>query len=186
MIYPRDDERAIRRAADGGGLDEVRIAAAGTGRAHAGGLQVDYRRTNRFLRITLFLFGLLIINAVVGLFAVMLDLHGRVRYSPADRLRCGLRPRAVGDRALSPVSLWHRGSDRGVRRGLFRSRVCAARGQRFLQPAAVSGPRRCCVHHLQALRVSVRGHRGSPVRRRHPLEFRFLTGRHHAPAVRRS
>jgi hypothetical protein len=37
-------------------------------------LQVDLRRTNRFLRVTLFLFGYMIVNSVVGLFAVFLDL----------------------------------------------------------------------------------------------------------------
>ena len=61
MIYPRDDERAIRvrRMVDD-------WAASGLlredQRQHMRGeLQVDYRRTNMFLRVTLFLFASLII-----------------------------------------------------------------------------------------------------------------------------
>jgi len=75
MIYPRDDERAIRiqgMVSDwaASGL----IDAEQRGRMMAD-LEVDYRRTNRFLRITLFLFGYLIINAFAGLFAATLDLR---------------------------------------------------------------------------------------------------------------
>lgn len=71
--YADDQERIIRvrRVADewmrSGLIDapqHERIAA---------GLQVDLRRTNRFLRLTLFGFGLLIIGAAVGLVAVTLD-----------------------------------------------------------------------------------------------------------------
>jgi hypothetical protein len=73
MIYPRDDERAIRvqRMVDDwtkSGLlqpePRERIQAD---------LAVDYRRTNKFLRITLFLFGFLIVHAIVGLIALMSD-----------------------------------------------------------------------------------------------------------------
>ncbi len=71
--YADDQERIIRvkRLADewaASGLIDApqheRIAA---------GLQVDLRRTNRFLRLTLFGFGLLIIGAAVGLVVVTLD-----------------------------------------------------------------------------------------------------------------
>jgi len=76
MIYPRDDERAIRvqRMVDdwtASGLlqekqrERMRLE-----------LQVDYRRTNLFLRLTLFLFAALIIGALVGLAFVVFDLEG--------------------------------------------------------------------------------------------------------------
>jgi len=75
MIYPRDDERAIRvqRMVDdwtASGLlqekqrERMRLE-----------LQVDYRRTNLFLRLTLFLFAALIIGALVGLAFVVFDLE---------------------------------------------------------------------------------------------------------------
>jgi hypothetical protein len=38
-------------------------------------LEVDLRRTNRFLRATLFVFGFLIVNAVTGLVAIVLDMN---------------------------------------------------------------------------------------------------------------
>ena len=73
MIYPRDDERAIRvqRMLDDwtkSGLlqDDQRIRMLAD-------VQVDYRRTNRFLRITLFLFGYLITMAMFGLLTVTFD-----------------------------------------------------------------------------------------------------------------
>ena len=73
MIYPRDDERAMRvqRMLDDwttSGLlsDEQRQRMRAD-------VAVDYRRTNRFLRATLFLFGYLILNALFGLMAVLLD-----------------------------------------------------------------------------------------------------------------
>ena len=73
--YADDQERIIRvkRLADewlaSGLIDATqheRIAA---------GLQVDLRRTNRFLRLTLFGFGLLIIGAAVGLVVVTFDVE---------------------------------------------------------------------------------------------------------------
>jgi len=75
MIYPRDDERAIR---------VQRMVHDWTASGLLGpeqrdrmleDLQVDYRRTNVFLRVALFLFGFLIINAFVGLLAVTSDLR---------------------------------------------------------------------------------------------------------------
>ncbi len=73
MIYPREDERAIRQQRmleDWAGSNLIDPSQRERMQAD---LAVDYRRTNRFLRITLFLFGALIINAVIGLVAVMLD-----------------------------------------------------------------------------------------------------------------
>ena len=71
--YADDQERIIRvkRLADEW-LRSGLIDAAQRERI-AAGLLVDLRRTNRFLRLTLFGFGLLIIAAAVGLVAVTLD-----------------------------------------------------------------------------------------------------------------
>jgi hypothetical protein len=73
MIYPRDDERAIRvqRMVDDWTASGL-LQAEQRERMQAD-LAVDYRRTNRFLRITLFLFAFLIINALVGLVALTVD-----------------------------------------------------------------------------------------------------------------
>jgi hypothetical protein len=75
MIYPRDDERAIRvqRMVDD-------WAASGLLREEQRErmrleLQVDYRRTNLFLRLTLFLFAALIIGALIGLAFVVFDVE---------------------------------------------------------------------------------------------------------------
>ena len=73
MIYPRDDERAIRQQRMVEDWTKSGLLQPDQRARMQADLAVDYRRTNRFLRITLFLFGLLIITAVVGLFAVMID-----------------------------------------------------------------------------------------------------------------
>lgn len=73
-VYSREDERAIRAQrhvedwARSGLLDRAqrdRLIAA---------LPVDLRRTNRFLRATLFIFGLVIVASLAGLIVVTLDL----------------------------------------------------------------------------------------------------------------
>jgi len=73
-LYSRDDERAIRvqRLVDdwiksGLMLEEQRARIAPE-------LKVNLRRTNRFLRITMFFFGYLIISSLAGLVAVFLNI----------------------------------------------------------------------------------------------------------------
>lgn len=73
-LFTRDDERAIRAqrlvddwTASGLLIPEQRERIAPE-------LKVDLRRTNRFLRITLFVFGYLIVNSITGLFVVTLNL----------------------------------------------------------------------------------------------------------------
>ena len=73
-LYSRDDERAIRvqRLVDdwiksGLMLEEQRARIAPE-------LKVNLRRTNRFLRVTMFFFGYLIINSLAGLVAVFLNI----------------------------------------------------------------------------------------------------------------
>ena len=75
MIYPRDDERAIRvqRMVKDWAASGL-IDPAQRDRMLAD-LQVDYRRTNLPLRVALFLFGFLILSAMAGLMAVMSDLR---------------------------------------------------------------------------------------------------------------
>jgi hypothetical protein len=73
--YTADEERTIRagrlvREWLRSGL----ITAAQHGRM-ASGLQLDLRRTNRFLRLTLFGFGLLIIGAAMGLVLITINLR---------------------------------------------------------------------------------------------------------------
>lgn len=75
-IYTRDDERNVRverlvRDWNKSGLitDEQRDRMLPD-------LKVDLRRTNLFLRITLFVFGFLIVNAATGLVFINLDTNG--------------------------------------------------------------------------------------------------------------
>ena len=75
-IYSRDDERSIRverlvRDWRKSGLitDEQRDRMLPD-------LKVDLRRTNLFLRIALFVFGYVIVNAAVGLIAINVDTNG--------------------------------------------------------------------------------------------------------------
>ena len=75
MIYPRQDERAIRLQRMVDDWTKSGLLQPDQRERMMADLQVDYRRTNKFLRLTLFLFGFLIINALVGLLAVMSDLR---------------------------------------------------------------------------------------------------------------
>ena len=75
MIYPRDDERAIRQQRMVEDWTRSGLLQPEQRERVIPELQVDLRRTNRFLRITLFIFGYLIVNSVVGLFAMFLDMR---------------------------------------------------------------------------------------------------------------
>src|SRR4030095_8351685 len=75
MIYPRDDERALRQQRMVEDWTKSGLLQPEQRDQMIPELQVDLRRTNRFLRITLFVFGYLIVNSVVALFAVFLDLR---------------------------------------------------------------------------------------------------------------
>src|SRR6187397_599937 len=75
MIYPRDDERAIRQQRMVEDWTKSGLLHQEQREQMIPELQVDLRRTNRFLRITLFIFGYMIVNSVVALFAVFLDLR---------------------------------------------------------------------------------------------------------------
>ena len=77
MIYPRDDERAIRQQRMVEDWARSGLLQPEQREQMVPELQVDLRRTNKFLRITLFLFGYLIVNALVGLFALFLDIRGK-------------------------------------------------------------------------------------------------------------
>jgi len=75
MIYPRDDERAIRQQRMVEDWTKSGLIQPEQREQVIPELQVDLRRTNRFLRSTLFIFGYMIVNSVVGLVAVFLDLR---------------------------------------------------------------------------------------------------------------
>src|SRR4030095_11742498 len=70
MIYPRDDERALRQQRMVEDWTKSGLLQPEQREQMIPELQVDLRRTNRFLRVTLFLFGYMIVNSVVALFAV--------------------------------------------------------------------------------------------------------------------
>jgi hypothetical protein len=77
-VYARDDERAIRVQRLLRGWQQSGLI---TGEQHDRMLpdvRVDLRRTNLFLRGTLFVFTLMIIMAAAGLITVLLDLNDRV------------------------------------------------------------------------------------------------------------
>lgn len=68
--YTVDEERAIRTGRLVQDWTASRILTEEQRAAMTPDLQVDLRRTNRFLRITLFLFGLLILQSITGLLAI--------------------------------------------------------------------------------------------------------------------
>ena len=104
MIYPRDDERAIREQRMVEDWAKSGLLQPEQRERMIPELQVDLRRTNRFLRITLFIFGFMIVNSVVALFAVFLDIERRCRtvlaFVAAGRI---LRRRAVDDHPISAL-----------------------------------------------------------------------------------
>ncbi|HUQ89493.1 MAG TPA: hypothetical protein VM096_18160, partial [Vicinamibacterales bacterium] len=73
MIYPRDDERAIRIQRMVEDWAKSGLLRPAQRERMMRDLAVDYRRTNKFLRITLFLFAFLIVNALAGLIAIGMD-----------------------------------------------------------------------------------------------------------------
>jgi hypothetical protein len=106
-IYSRDDERAIRvqRLVDdwtASGLlqpeQRERIAP---------GLRVDFRRTNKFLRATLFVFGFIIVFAFTGLVAVFLDFDDAA--SSWLALLAAAASFAAAQKAISRYRLYHFG-----------------------------------------------------------------------------
>ncbi|MEY4093998.1 MAG: hypothetical protein RLZZ53_1197 [Acidobacteriota bacterium] len=72
-LYSRDDERTIRQQRLVEDWTKSGLITPEQRAQMQPSLQVDLRRTNLFLRITLFLFAFLIINALAGLVVVFLD-----------------------------------------------------------------------------------------------------------------
>ena len=107
MIYPRDEERAIRQQRMVEDWTKSGLLQPEQRERMIPELQVDLRRTNRFLRITLFIFGYMIVNSLVGLFALFLDISQRRRHRVVVR-RGGriLWAGAVDDHPLSALSFW--------------------------------------------------------------------------------
>jgi len=77
-IYSQDDERAIRVERLVHDWNKSGLITDAQRDRMLPDVRVDLRRTNRFLRITLFIFAFMIIQAAAGLFALVLDLNDRV------------------------------------------------------------------------------------------------------------
>lgn len=77
-LYSRDDERSIRVQRLVEDWTRSGLLQAEQRDRIMPELQVDLRRTNRFLRVTLFLFGYLIANAAVGLVLAVVGFHEEV------------------------------------------------------------------------------------------------------------
>ena len=73
-LYSRDDERAIRVQRLVNDWTKSGLLVAEQKDRILPELQVSLRRTNIFLRVTLFVFGYMIVNALIGLFVVTLNL----------------------------------------------------------------------------------------------------------------
>ncbi len=72
MVYPRDVERAIRQQRMVDDWATSGLLEAEQRDRIMPELQVDLRRTNKFLRLTLFVFGFIIVNASIGLVAIFI------------------------------------------------------------------------------------------------------------------
>ena len=73
--YDAADERAIRASGHVDDWAESGLISDDQRARMAADVKVDLRRTNRFLRATLFIFGFLIINAVAGLVVLIVDVN---------------------------------------------------------------------------------------------------------------
>lgn len=77
-IYSREDERAIRVQRLVHDWSKSKLITDEQRDRMLADVQVDLRRTNRFLRATLFIFAFMIIQSAAGLFALVLNLNDRV------------------------------------------------------------------------------------------------------------
>jgi len=77
-IYSRDDERAIRVQRLLHDWNKSGLITDAQRDQMLPDVQVDLRRTNRFLRATLFVFAFMIIQSAAGLVAVAIDINDRI------------------------------------------------------------------------------------------------------------
>ena len=73
-VYTTADEERIRAAAEVRAWTQSGLLEAGQGASIESGLRTELRRTNRALRIALFIFGTIVVLALVGLCIVAFDL----------------------------------------------------------------------------------------------------------------
>src|SRR5262245_56173750 len=73
-VYSAADEERIRAAAEVRAWTQSGLLEAGQGASIESGLRTELRRTNRFLRIALFIFGTIVVLALVGLCIAAFDL----------------------------------------------------------------------------------------------------------------
>lgn len=145
--YTVEEERAIRTGRLVQDWTASRILTDEQRAAMAPDLQVDLRRTNRFLRITLFLFGLLILQSFTGLLAiafgaselvaaVLCALAAGVSYKIADLLVTHYRLYRFGiEEAAAVVSILFV----GAAGALFASELLGSSGDSVIVAALVSG-----------------------------------------------
>ena len=77
-IYSRDDERAIRVQRLLHDWNKSGLISDAQRDEMLPGVQVDLRRTNKFLRATLFVFAFMIVQSAAGLIAVLIDIDNRI------------------------------------------------------------------------------------------------------------
>jgi hypothetical protein len=143
--YSVDEERAIRAGRLVQDWAASRLLSEEQRAAMAADLQVDLRRTNRFLRITLFLFGLLILQSFTGLLAiafgasalvaaVLCALAAGVSYKIADLLVTHYRLYRFGiEEAAAVVSIMFV----GAAGALFASELLGSSGDSVIVAALV-------------------------------------------------
>lgn len=74
-LYAADDEARIRAAGRVRAWTRSGLLTAAQGIAIESGLRVDVRRTNRYLRFALFVFGTIVVGAAVGLSLLLFDVR---------------------------------------------------------------------------------------------------------------
>jgi hypothetical protein len=80
-LYARDDESRIRAAARVRAWTQSGLLTAAQGIAIESGLRVDVRRTNRYLRFALFVFGTIVVWAAVGLSFLLFDVKQELGFA---------------------------------------------------------------------------------------------------------
>ena len=165
-LYSRDDERKIRvqRLVDDwtkSGLlvpeQRDRILPE---------LQVNLRRTNMFLRVTLFVFGYLIVNALAGLFVVTLNLSEDATMGLA--VFAAVAFFAVAQLLVQRSRLYHFGVEEvggGCERVVSGDRIVDGAPPHILDSPGADRRHHRCVRDLPAIRLCLCGHCRHDLRR---------------------
>lgn len=111
-IYSQDDERAIRTQRMVEDWTHSGLLQPEQREQILPGLQVDLRRTNKYLRATLFFFGYLIVNSVVGFIAMFLNFNNSAFKILA--LLAAAACVAVAQRLITNYKLYHFGVEEAI------------------------------------------------------------------------